>query len=434
MVQDFAAAAMGNWVKNRRGGGGVKGHPRYKFPWKSGRNNLRLLPFTHRVTELDVAREGKTSLGITPDMVGNVYSFLFVPVVRFFDRGDGGRGLMNGLGIYDCPLASAFFAKVANAPKPTDGFVCNVVDMDKPELGVLQYVFKRSEWLGPHEGKIKVGYGIADIIFGYDPNAETKQGEGKEDGDEAPKSKKSILDAIDGFGNVAYGTSARDISIWKTNKMIGGRPALCIDTEVDSGGILLRGPKASNRLDPEVFGQDLTKGVVDLLADPQFYPGWAKDGDHLSEEANEFVLQFGDERNRKQLTAGEEVQDEEEDEVLGSKKKALEEVEEETVEETVETEPEEETVEEEAPEEEVKPQPKKKGKKKKAELEVGDRVTFKNDGTSYVGELLKFDSEEAHVGLVAEEQPTEEAKADVEDLTSDGSEYAVVEWKTIRVA
>jgi hypothetical protein len=111
-MADRLMAQMAGYLNNRRRKGGSGDFRRNKMPWRQGRTNIRILPFEHRVTLDDVQnRQGRCSLHLSEEDIGKVYTFTVVPGIRYF-RGSISKpeGVVNGLGVYECPMFQEFLA------------------------------------------------------------------------------------------------------------------------------------------------------------------------------------------------------------------------------------------------------------------------------------------------------------------------------------
>ncbi len=455
---DYTQKMMADYLKQRKKRGG--GKDKSKFPWTAGRNNLRLLPFTHKVNDWDLRRGGRCKLPFTEDDLGKEVKLLFVPLVRYFKRGQGGW-VMNGLGTRDCPMFQAFLKdldldrKQRKAARPDDFFVANAMCMDKPELGVLQVVFKTSEWLGPRKkDKSKAGYGIWDIIAGFTPG-ETNAPVEEEEGEEVlgGGGGATALGPLPARGNEVIGfkgaasdakNGARDIVVIKVMGNVAGNDCLLLDHEIENGCLRVRHPSKCADISESRYGQGQRDGVKDLLLIPDFFPGWASNGEHLSEDAEDFTNAFGDEKNQKRGPS--KVADDEEDETLGGVSPQEDtEPEDEGPQESPQEEPEDEVVSEEVGEDESpaeeqqdsetpvsEPEPEKKKRRVK---KVGSRVTFKQGGTEYIGTILMLGKGDvkSKVKLEAEEQPTDAAKADVRGLAEQGHDCALVPTRSLKL-
>lgn len=414
--------AMKSYLDNRKKvtSSGDKGQ--YKFPWRAGRNRFVLLPFVRRVQEADLLRQGRCNMGLSPEDVGKEVPFLVVPRIRYYV---GPRGkpthLVNGLGTPDCPMLQAWLSESGVAkderknPEPQDEFVCNVVCMDQPERGVLQYGFKRTEWLGAlNTQQNKVTYGVWDLIGGYEPKG------GKADlqeGEEAIGGLAPALPVVPPWDEktrgALVGLKGREIVLVKKPKVIGKAPALVVDDTIQ-GGPLILGPRVD--LPADFYGQGAPKGVKDLLADPASFPGWASNGDHLNEDADVFAAQAV---GLKLPTARKTVVTVPE---LPVQAPSIGIPEEKGVESPVEA-PRLPPVEAAAPPLEPRPEPKKPSRPRKrppTDIQVGQMIHWTEGETTYVGRVYKFfeeaGEEKAEIEVKIEEQHSEKAKADVKQL------------------
>lgn len=432
MVTDMTQQIMANYLENR------KGRNRFsnKFPWKAGKNHLRLLPFTHTVTEHDLKRQGRCALPFKPEHVGQEISLVAVPLVRYFIRTSAQQEYfnrkkcaINGLGTRDCPMFEHFIeckndASLKNAKvKPVDMFVANAVCMDEPELGVLQVCFSRSEWLGAlTKTRAKSTYGLWDVVAGYDPSSEEE--EQQQEDDEEQLSASAGLDPLEAWGSKVYGWNARDLIVVKRKGIIGNNPCLLLDEERKGGPISIRGEKSSAKLDPEEFP------TKDLLVIPDYFPGWASDGDHLTEDALTFVSIYGKPAPQREQEKSPEIEAEEDEVALGNAGAG-------------ETPAETSSVETATDETETKEKPKpaskkRRGRPRKKPVEVGSRVTFKDEGIEYIGTVLGIENDEdgkaeATVELKPDDQPTDDAKAAIETLNESGHDCTGIAVKRLKV-
>lgn len=415
--------AMQTYLDNRKRVTSSGSKDSYRMPWRAGRNRFVLLPFLHRVEEADLLRSGRASMGLEPGDVGKELPFLVVPRVRYYI---GPRGkpthVVNGLGTPDCPLLQAYLSEtgVAKAERknaePQDEFVCNVVSMDQPERGVIQYGFRRSEWMGANNNQnVKVAYGVWDLIGGFVPKT---QEDTVREGEEVVGGSAPMLPGRAPWDEKTQGPlvglKGREIILIKKAKTIGKNTNSLVIDDTVQGGPLRLGPAAD--LPVDFYGQGAPKGVRDLLLDPGCYPGWASNGEHLSEEADVFAARAVGIRKTTVVAvpglaavahtpvveyAG-GIPDESGQPLPEAPPKLPPEV---------------------APAPEPKPEGRKPGRPRKrpsADIAVGQTVHWTEDGVTYVGRVYKFfeeaGEEKAEIEIALDDQQNDKAREDVRNL------------------
>lgn len=419
--------AMKAYLDNRKRVTSSASKDSYKFPWRAGRNRFVMLPFLHRVEEADLLRSGRAAMGLEPGDVGKELPFLVVPRVRYYI---GPRGkpthVINGLGTPDCPLLQAWLAEtgVAKAERknaePQDEFVCNVVCMDQPERGVIQYGFRRSEWLGALDNnQAKIAYGVWDLIGGYAPA--TREDTIRE-GEEAVGGSTPTLPARapwdDKTQGPLIGLKGREIILIKKSKKIGLNMALVVDDTVQ-GGPLRLGPAAD--LPADFYGQGAPKGVKDLLLDPGSYPGWASNGEHLTEDADVFAAKAVGIRRKTSVVVPGTV-------AVASTPATVQDfaeipagIPDESGQPLPEAPPR--LPLDPAPPPEPKPEGRKPGRPRKrpsADIQVGQTAHWTEDDVTYIGRVYKFyeeaGEEKAEMEVTVADQQNDRARADVQTL------------------
>jgi hypothetical protein len=297
--------------------------------------------------------------------------------------------------------------------------------MDAPELGVLQYPFKTTEWLGPRNNKReKTAYGIWDVIAGYDHAPEGEEEDDAETGDMVVGSGvASVLEPLDPWDEDKYGPlvgfKAHDLGIIKKNRKVGKNDnALCMDDTIDGGPIRVRSMDQSIEIDEAKYGQGCPLGVRDLLVDPQWYPGWDSKGEHLSDTAYSFSQTW---EGAGRQTAGVDLSPPAEEGDMTPEETIVVPTEEPTTEPTTEESPKSASDTSGGDEHEM----------------VGKRVKWKNSGTEYLGTCKEVygdvGAELCKVTVVAEEQPSEAAKQDVTDLLKAFEHADKVPLKSLKV-
>lgn len=245
---------------------------------REGKNVLRILTFEHKLNEFDHLADR-----CEKDEIGKTIEHFFVDVHRVWK----GKNWINCLADKDkCALWQEYWSMPKNERKnyrPNATFVLNVVDMDEQHKGVQQIQVTSAYVLGERSttGK-KLGYGIADLYYGWDPKEERKP----EIAEDSPGAKDSVsgeevesmgkgrleLDPIDGFGDELLGLKGRDvIVVCKKTKGERGEQ-IRLDHDSEHGAITVRKAEYCTEL-PKAF----LNGVKDLWMVPDFYPGEARE-------------------------------------------------------------------------------------------------------------------------------------------------------------
>lgn len=436
--------AMKSYLDNRKRAGSP-GDKNYKFQWRSGRNRFVLLPFMHRVEEADLLRSGRCSMGLGPDDLGKELPFLIVPRIRYHF---GPRGkpthITNGLGTPDCPLLQAWLSESGTAkdkrtnPSPQDEFVCNVVNMDQPERGVIQYGFKRTEWMGPLNPQGgKLAYGVWDLIAGFE--ASGTPGEEPREGEEVVGGSTPALPGVPPWDEASkgplVGLKGREIILIKKAKIIGNSPVLVVDETVQ-GGPLRVGPNVD--LPASFYGQGAPKGVRDLLKDPASYPGWSTNGAHLTEEADVFAARAVGIRRKTapevpaDIKAAPLVAVAEPEHPAQDFAEVAAGIPDEAGEALPAEAPRLPPPEAAAPPLEPRPASRKPGRPRKrppVDVSVGQTVHWTEGGTTYVGRVYKIFEEagdkKAEIEVTVEDQQSEQARQDAQKLIAEHGPEAV---------
>lgn len=274
------------------------------FKLKKGKNIIRILTFRHELNKFDVVAKR-----CDEEDVGRAVELFFADGERLWQGGGFSNCLPDQS---ECPLWQDFF----NRPKgpnrkdyaPDSYYVMNIVDMAEPHRGVQVFETRNSVMLGERDNQgRKIGYGIIDYFQGFDPSKLATDGEEEEDEDDdedvdtsAARVAASLV-KLPAHGDGLFGLKGRDIIIYGRESTFGGVQP---DNDRQHGAIVLRKQEAC-----DVLAKHFLKGVKDLWAMPEYYPGYSRKSKNLWIHAEEFVEHFSPSKVKNEAEDTEEEDD-----------------------------------------------------------------------------------------------------------------------------
>ena len=243
-----------------------------------GVNVFRILPFKHLLGNFDVI-----AARCEEEDIGRTIEHFFVDVERLFM----GSTFKNALPSEDeCPLWQDYWSRPADSRRdyrPSPVFVFNAIDLDERQKGVQLIQVRQSIFLGERtpQGK-KIGLGVMDYYDGFDPK---KHAEQEETDEEEEGGGGTSLPKLQAYGDALLGLHGRDLLIHMRKGKAFGKEVLMPNNERERGAVTVRKAEACDPIDKHFL-----KGVKDLWAIPQYYPGFASGKEtHLWHHAAEFV-------------------------------------------------------------------------------------------------------------------------------------------------